>query len=113
MSVSSDIFHEVQVISMALTIYDISQKAGVSIATVSRVINGIGNVRPSTKQKVMDVIEQYGYTPNAFARGMGLNSDNRHTVCGFIRSVSGQGSFSAGTGAAGKWLRGFALLYRI
>ena len=74
MSVSSDIFHEVQVISMALTIYDISQKAGVSIATVSRVINGIGNVRPSTKQKVMDVIEQYGYTPNAFARGMGLNS---------------------------------------
>lgn len=59
---------------MALTIYDISQKAGVSIATVSRVINGIGNVRPSTQKKVMDVIEQYDYTPNAFARGMGLNS---------------------------------------
>lgn len=59
---------------MALTIYDISQKAGVSIATVSRVINGSGNVRPSTRKKVMDIIEQYDYMPNAFARGMGLNS---------------------------------------
>lgn len=59
---------------MAMTIYDISRKAGVSIATVSRVINGSGNVRASTQKKVMDVIEQYNYTPNAFARGMGLNS---------------------------------------
>ncbi len=59
---------------MAMTIYDISRKAGVSIATVSRVINGSGNVRASTQKKVMDIIEQYNYTPNAFARGMGLNS---------------------------------------
>lgn len=59
---------------MALTIYDISKKAGVSIATVSRVLNGSDNVRPSTKKKVMDVIEKYDYTPNAFARGMGLRS---------------------------------------
>lgn len=59
---------------MALTIYDISKKAGVSIATVSRVLNGSDNVRPSTRKKVMDVIEKYDYTPNAFARGMGLHS---------------------------------------
>ena len=59
---------------MAMTIYDISQKAGVSIATVSRVINGSGHVKASTQQKVMDIIRQYDYTPNAFARGMGLNS---------------------------------------
>ena len=59
---------------MTITIYDISQKAGVSIATVSRVINGSGNVRPSTQQKVMDIIKEYDYVPNAFARGMGLNS---------------------------------------
>lgn len=59
---------------MTITIYDISQKAGVSIATVSRVINGSGNVRPSTQQKVMDIIKEYDYIPNAFARGMGLNS---------------------------------------
>ncbi len=59
---------------MPITIYDISQKAGVSIATVSRVLNGSGNVKPSTRKKVMDVIEQYNYTPNIFARGMGNHS---------------------------------------
>lgn len=59
---------------MAMTIYDISQKAGVSIATVSRVINGSGNVKASTQKKVMDIIDQYNYKPNAYARGMGLNS---------------------------------------
>ena len=57
-----------------MTIYDISKKAGVSIATVSRVLNGSENVRPSTRKKVMDVIDKYDYTPNAFARGMGLHS---------------------------------------
>lgn len=59
---------------MALTIYDISKKAGVSIATVSRVLNGSASVKPSTREKVMSVIEKYDYTPNAFARGMGLGS---------------------------------------
>lgn len=57
-----------------MTIYDISKMAGVSIATVSRVLNGNTNVRPKTKKKVLDVIEQCGYTPNAFARGLGLNT---------------------------------------
>ncbi len=57
-----------------MTIYDISKKAGVSIATVSRVLNGSDKVRPATRKKVMDIIEQYDYTPNAFARGMGLRS---------------------------------------
>ena len=59
-----------------LTIYDISKQAGVSIATVSRVLNGSANVKPKTRKKVLDVIEQCGYTPNAFARGLGLNSMN-------------------------------------
>ncbi|MCQ2497263.1 MAG: LacI family transcriptional regulator [Lachnospiraceae bacterium] len=59
---------------MSLTIYDISEKAGVSIATVSRVLNGATNVRSSTKEKILKVIEEYGYAPNAFARGMGLHS---------------------------------------
>ena len=56
------------------TIYDISEKAGVSIATVSRVLNGSDNVSAKTRQKVLDVIDQCGYTPNAFARGLGLNT---------------------------------------
>lgn len=61
---------------MSMTIYDISEKAGVSIATVSRVLNGSSNVSEKTKQKVLAVINQYEYTPNAFARGLGLNTMN-------------------------------------
>lgn len=57
-----------------MNIYDISEKAGVSIATVSRVLNGSNNVSERTRQKVLDVIDKYGYTPNAFARGLGLNT---------------------------------------
>lgn len=57
-----------------MTIYDISEKAGVSIATVSRVLNGSRNVSEKTRRKVLDIIEQCGYTPNAFARGLGLNT---------------------------------------
>jgi LacI family transcriptional regulator len=57
-----------------MNIYDVSKKAGVSIATVSRVINGNSNVSEKTKEKVLKVIEEYQYTPNAFARGLGLNS---------------------------------------
>ena len=57
-----------------MTIYDISEKAGVSIATVSRVLNGNSNVSEKTKKKVLDVINKYEYTPNAFARGLGLNT---------------------------------------
>lgn len=58
----------------AMTIYDISQEAGVSIATVSRVLNGSEKVSPKTRRKVMDIMEKYAYSPNTFARGLGLNS---------------------------------------
>lgn len=57
-----------------MNIYDISEKAGVSIATVSRVLNQNSNVSEKTRKKVMDVMGKYDYTPNAFARGLGLNS---------------------------------------
>lgn len=61
-----------------MNIYDISEKAGVSIATVSRVLNGSNKVRPATREKILAVMEENGYTPNAFARGLGLNS--MHTI---------------------------------
>ena len=54
-----------------MNIYDVSQKAGVSIATVSRVLNGNPNVSDSTRQKVLTVMKDIGYTPNVFARGLG------------------------------------------
>ncbi|MFA9377936.1 MAG: LacI family DNA-binding transcriptional regulator [Lachnotalea sp.] len=57
-----------------MNIYDVSKAAGVSIATVSRVINGNLNVSEKTKNKVLAVIDEIGYTPNAFARGLGLNT---------------------------------------
>lgn len=57
-----------------MNIYDVSEKAGVSIATVSRVLNGNSNVSEKTRKKVLDVINEIGYTPNVFARGLGLNT---------------------------------------
>ncbi|MBU5470420.1 LacI family transcriptional regulator [Falcatimonas sp. MSJ-15] len=57
-----------------MNIYDVSEKAGVSIATVSRVINGNSNVSEKTRLKVLAVMEEIGYTPNVFARGLGLNT---------------------------------------
>ena len=57
-----------------MNIYDVSERAGVSIATVSRVLNGNSNVSEKTRQKVLTVIKEIGYTPNIFARGLGLNT---------------------------------------
>lgn len=57
-----------------MNIYDISEKAGVSIATVSRVINGSDKVSEKTRQKVLAVMKESGYTPNAFARGLMFNT---------------------------------------
>ena len=40
------------------------------MATVSRVVNGNPNVKPETRKKVLDVIKQLNYRPNAVARGL-------------------------------------------
>ena len=57
-----------------MNIYDISKKTGVSIATVSRVINGSPNVSEKTREKVLKVMKEEAYTPNVFARGLVLQS---------------------------------------
>ena len=57
-----------------MNIYDIAKQSGVSIATVSRVLNGGEKVSPRTKAKVLAVMRREKYTPNAFARGLGLNT---------------------------------------
>ncbi|WP_353655196.1 LacI family DNA-binding transcriptional regulator [Clostridium sp. WB02_MRS01] len=59
---------------MFLNIYDVSEHAHVSIATVSRVINGNPNVSEKTRKRVLDVMKELGYTPNVFARSLGLNT---------------------------------------
>lgn len=59
---------------MNITIYDIAQKCHVSIATVSRVLNGSSRVSEKTRAKVLQVMKEMGYKPNPFARGLGLDS---------------------------------------
>ena len=58
-----------------MNIYDIAKLANVSIATVSRVVNNSPKVSPKTKEKVLAVMKENEYTPNAFARGLGLPTD--------------------------------------
>ena len=53
-----------------VTIYDVAREAGVSLATVSRVINGSSVVREKTKQKVLKVINELDFKPNQVARGL-------------------------------------------
>ncbi len=57
-----------------MTIYDIAKACGVSIATVSRVLNNSEKVSEKTRQKVLAVIQEENYSPNPFARGLGLDS---------------------------------------
>ncbi len=57
-----------------MNIYDISERSGVSIATVSRVLNNSPHVSQKTRDKVLAVMAECGYVPNAFARGLGLNT---------------------------------------
>ncbi len=55
-----------------VTIYDVAKEAGVSLATVSRVINGSNVVKDPTKERVQSAIEKLGYKPNAIAQGLAL-----------------------------------------
>lgn len=71
---------------MNITIYDVAREANVSMATVSRVVNGNPNVKPTTRKKVLATIKQLGYRPNAVARG--LASKKTTTVGAIIPDIS-------------------------
>lgn len=71
---------------MTITIYDVAREANVSMATVSRVVNGNQNVKPVTRQKVLAVIKRLDYRPNAVARG--LASKKTKTVGVIIPDIS-------------------------
>ncbi len=53
-----------------ITIKDVARVSGVSLATVSRVINGTGRVSSKTKEKVIETVEKLGYNPNSAARAL-------------------------------------------
>lgn len=55
---------------------DIAKLAGVSRSTVSRVINNYPNVPEATREKVMQVINEYNYMPNTFARTLAGKKSN-------------------------------------
>ena len=57
-----------------MNIKDIARLSGVSVATVSRVINNQPNVRSEKRELVLSVMKAYGYTPNIFARGLNAKS---------------------------------------
>ena len=69
-----------------VNIYDIAEMAGVSIATVSRVMNGSEKVSEKTRKKVMEIIERESFTPNVFAQGLGLHT--MHTVGILVPDIS-------------------------
>ena len=75
-----------------MNIYDIADMAGVSIATVSRVVNGSPNVSEKTKKKVLDVVESRLYAECICAgAGAGFDEDDRDTLSGYFGSVYGGG----------------------
>lgn len=61
---------------MPLTLEDIAKHAGVSRATVSRVINGDANVKEQTRTRVMQVIQQNNFQPNIAARSLAAGHTN-------------------------------------
>jgi LacI family transcriptional regulator len=65
----------------ASTLYDVARMAGVSTATVSRVVHGQPGVRATTRRRVLEVIEELGYVPDSAAQSM---ARQRKEVIGLV-----------------------------
>ncbi|MBL8026523.1 MAG: LacI family DNA-binding transcriptional regulator [Fibrobacteres bacterium] len=61
---------------MAVTLKDIAEKAGVTTATVSMVINNKPNISEATKKKVLSIAQELNYYPNIIARGLATKRSN-------------------------------------
>lgn len=68
---------------MRSSIKDVAAKAGVSIATVSHVLNGTRPIRPHTRQRVMTAVQELGYSQNQAARNL---ASGKSTFLGLIVS---------------------------
>lgn len=71
---------------MDVTIKLVAKKAGVSISTVSRVMNNPGGVREETRSRVLSVMEELNFTPNSVARS--LSSKHTRTIGLIVPNVS-------------------------
>ena len=67
------------------TMLDVAEHAGVSIKTVSRMLNRAQNVKPATRTKVEQAMEARGYRPNSPAR---MLAGNRTYLIGLIYNAS-------------------------
>ncbi len=67
------------------TIKEIAQRAGVSVATVSRVLNGTANVRPEARDRVLAIVQEIGYEPDPIARS--LRTQATRTIGFIIRDL--------------------------
>lgn len=67
-----------------MNITDVARKAGVSKTTVSRVLAGSDSVKLSTKERVLEVIDKMGYTPNTSAQ---MLAGGRNRVIGIINDT--------------------------
>lgn len=63
------------------TIKEVAEKAGVSVATVSYVLNDTQKVRPETAQKVLAAVRELGYAPNTAARSLAVG---RSSIVGLV-----------------------------
>ena len=61
---------------MGSNLKDIAKELGLSVSTVSRVINNKGYISPETRQRVMETVEKYHYSPNQVARSLRTQSTN-------------------------------------
>ncbi|GGV74937.1 LacI family transcriptional regulator [Streptomyces griseoloalbus] len=77
----------------APTLEDVAREAGVSRATVSRVVNGVRNVDPAIQDLVRRAIERTGYAPNQAARQL---VTRRTTTVALVVSGAGDGSETGG-----------------
>jgi DNA-binding LacI/PurR family transcriptional regulator len=59
------------------TIYDVAKKSGISISTISRVLNSPEKVNPETRALVLDAIDKLGFVPKAEARARALSNTHR------------------------------------
>ena len=73
---------------MATSIKDVAKEAGVSIATVSRVLNDIDVVNEDTKKKVLEAIKKLSYRPNIVARS--LKTQRTKTIGILLPDISNQ-----------------------
>ncbi|MFD8958534.1 LacI family DNA-binding transcriptional regulator [Streptomyces anulatus] len=65
----------------APTVYDVAERSGVSIATVSRVYRNPDSVRAQTREKVMDAARELGYVPSGSARGLASRTTGVLGLC--------------------------------